>query len=247
MPDNVSTALRAVTQPTVRQGIISEIKRYIINNNVKAGQRLPSINRMAAQMHVSMSALREALYILDTHGMLSIVNGKGVYVINPEMARLDVDDTDADNPEYLIDVINVRWLLETEVVRQVVRRATDKQLDMLGELVDKLMERYNAGLDDRDEDKAFHLALYSITNNNALASTLSVVIRSFVIVWEYPMGLNRPFYDTAPEHAELYHAIRARNEALAVSICERTRLHMVSTIKEAASTLGVLPSNKIGT
>ena len=60
--------------------IISYIENYIEENNLKAGDRLPSQAELLEMMGVSRTALREAIKTLEAKNVLEVKNGKGVYV-----------------------------------------------------------------------------------------------------------------------------------------------------------------------
>jgi len=222
---------RQLRRETVQETIIAELRRYISDHRVKAGDRLPPLSVMAAGMSVSQAALREALHRLDALGALNIVNGRGVFLVNPELVRMAGERDPREDPALLADLVELRWLLETEAVRQIIKRATDEQIEGVGLLLKKLMDRYEAGQSDHKEDKAFHMGLYGITNNQALLQVLSVVLRTFSIMWQYPLGMERPFYDTAIRHEALYNAIKSRDESLAVEICRATCDDMLASIQ----------------
>lgn len=69
----------------VAQEIVSEISR----SGMKPGDRLPSEVQMAQERGVSRASLREALRILEVHGLITIRTGPGG---GPELAQLNARD-----------------------------------------------------------------------------------------------------------------------------------------------------------
>ena len=69
-----------IQRMSLQYEIISYIKNYIQEHNLKAGERLPSQAEMLEMMGVSRTALREAIKTLEAKDVLEVKNGKGVYV-----------------------------------------------------------------------------------------------------------------------------------------------------------------------
>ncbi len=60
--------------------IAEQIEEAILNKKFAPGSRLPSEAELCKQFGVSRTSVREALQILNTHGMISIEKGKGIFV-----------------------------------------------------------------------------------------------------------------------------------------------------------------------
>ena len=60
------------------------VKKWIVNNEVSMGEKIPSENELAAQFKVSRLTVRQALSQLIQEGFLESRRGDGTYVTNNE-------------------------------------------------------------------------------------------------------------------------------------------------------------------
>ncbi|MFE5594778.1 GntR family transcriptional regulator [Streptomyces sp. NPDC056549] len=73
--------------PSLRDTIADDLRTRIATGHLKAGARLPSEPRLAAQYKVSTPTLRNALALLQTEGLIEKIHGKGNFVRHP-LSRL---------------------------------------------------------------------------------------------------------------------------------------------------------------
>lgn len=62
--------------------IVNQIKKEIMNKNLKADDLLPSIRALATDLKVSVITTKRAYMELETQGFIQTVAGKGTYVTN---------------------------------------------------------------------------------------------------------------------------------------------------------------------
>ena len=62
--------------------IANQIKKEIMNKNLKADDLLPSIRALATDLKVSVITTKRAYMELETQGFIQTVAGKGTYVTN---------------------------------------------------------------------------------------------------------------------------------------------------------------------
>ena len=161
-------------------------------------------------MGVSRTSLREAMKTLEARGVLEARNGKGIYVSegkdNAFLTLLDF----TQEKEQLLDALEVRKLLEREILRMVIHKATAEEIDELGEITKVLMDKYHQRVQQTAEDKKFHYTIYRLSHNKVmyqLILSLSSVMDKF---WEFPLNMEDPFLESLPLHEELYIAIREK-------------------------------------
>ena len=73
--------------------------------------------------------------------------------------------------ERLLEALEVRKILEREILRMLIHTITDEELKELGEIKDILMSKYRRGLQQTAEDKKFH---YTISVSYTHLLSLSV-------------------------------------------------------------------------
>lgn len=111
-----------------RMEIVSFIKRYIVDNNLDAGDKILSENKLASLFKTNRNTVRSALISLKIRGILYSQKGKGFFVAEkPSKFLIQYDTTlglsetlNKSNMEYSISLLHV-----------VKRKATDKELHYL--------------------------------------------------------------------------------------------------------------------
>ncbi len=80
-------------QPIYRQ-VIEQIRRQILAGQVRAGEQLPSVRELAAQLHVNPMTVSKAYSLLEMEGLLERRRGVGLFVAG--LARDKTSRTRAD-------------------------------------------------------------------------------------------------------------------------------------------------------
>ena len=73
------TVSNSTNEPIYEQ-IANQIKRQIINQQLKPGEALPSIRKLAADLHISVITTKRAYDELEKEGFIVTVIGKGCFV-----------------------------------------------------------------------------------------------------------------------------------------------------------------------
>jgi len=73
------TVSNSAHEPIYEQ-IASQIKKLIINQQLKPGEGLPSIRKLAADLHISVITTKRAYDELEKEGFIETVIGKGCFV-----------------------------------------------------------------------------------------------------------------------------------------------------------------------
>lgn len=210
-----------IQRTSLQSEIIRYIQNYIQENDLKPGDRLPSQEKLIEMMGVSRTSLREAMKTLEARNVLEARNGKGIYVGSQEVNTfLNLIDF-AREKELLLDTLEVRKILEREILRMVIRSATEEELLELGVITRVLMDKFRRGVQQTAEDKKFHYTIYRLSHNQVmyqLILSLSSVMDKF---WEFPLNMEDPFLGSLPLHEELYKAICGKNVKKAQAINEK--------------------------
>ncbi|MBT2442675.1 FadR family transcriptional regulator [Streptomyces sp. ISL-36] len=155
---------RPARQSRTHELVLESIERQVLAGELKAGDRLPPERELAPALGVSRSALREALRVMETIGVLVANVGRGPdagarIVRNPDDALGRVLRLHLALGSYGVeDVLEARVVLERSSVEAAARRAShagrDRDLDRrLGQDLDRDLGR-RLGQDlDRDLDR----------------------------------------------------------------------------------------------
>ena len=200
----VSRMNSKIQRTSLQSEIIRYIQNYIQENGLKPGDRLPSQEKLIEMMGVSRTSLREAMKTLEARNVLEAKNGKGIYVGSQEVNNLLRLIDFAKEKELLLDTLEVRKILEREILRMVIHSVTQEELEELGAITRVLMAKFRRGEQQTAEDKKFHY-------------TIGVMDK----FWEFPLNMEDPFLESLPLHEELYNAICEKNVKKAQTINER--------------------------
>jgi GntR family transcriptional regulator, transcriptional repressor for pyruvate dehydrogenase complex len=200
---------------------IATIRSMIQSGELPPGTRLPPEPQLAAQMGLSRSGVREAVKVLESARVLDVRRGDGTYVTSlaPHLlleglgvaVELLRDDT-------LLEVMEVRRLLEPMATGLAAVRMREEDLDTLG----KILEDMRNAWDDAElliqYDMAFHRTVIAATGNETLTSLLEGLSGRTVRarVWRGLIEGNAS-HITLAEHEAIYHALRAGDQLLAQS------------------------------
>lgn len=198
---------------------ITKIRGMIQSGELPPGARLPTEQQLSTQMGLSRSGVREAVKVLESAGVLDVRRGDGTYVTSLaprllleglgfaiEMLR---DDT-------LLEVMEVRRMLEPVATSLAAVRMSDSELDELG----KILEDMRGAADDAERlieyDAAFHRTVIAATGNETLTSLLDGLSGQTLRarVWRGLIEGNSA-HITLSEHEAIYRALRRRDQLLA--------------------------------
>jgi GntR family transcriptional repressor for pyruvate dehydrogenase complex len=218
-----ASALRAgregETPVALTDEAITKIRGMIQSGELPPGARLPPEHQLAAQIGLSRSGVREAVKVLESARVLDVRRGDGTYVTSlaPRLlleglgvaVELLQDDT-------LLEVMEVRRMLEPVATGMAALRMSDEHLDELGHILDDM----RTATDDAEQliqyDTAFHRTVIAATGNETLTSLLdglsSRTLRARV--WRGLIEGNAAHL-TLNEHETIYLALRARDQLLA--------------------------------
>jgi GntR family transcriptional regulator, transcriptional repressor for pyruvate dehydrogenase complex len=82
------TSLPRIRQPRVAEIVASRLRDEILSGRIKEGDVLPSQDSLLAEFGVSPPALREAIHLLETEGLISVRRGNmGGAIVHPPSAE----------------------------------------------------------------------------------------------------------------------------------------------------------------
>ena len=176
-PDKSRPPLKALKRKQMLYQVVQdEVKSYIIEHSLKAGDPLPAETELAQQLNVSRNSVREAVKALEALGILEARHGTGLFVRDFSF------DPILDNLAYgimfdlkpLIDVLEVRFHLEYSMVEKVIQKVSPEQIQRLGDALDQMQAAAEQGYYSAEADRAFHRHLYDHINNYVLWRILDI-------------------------------------------------------------------------
>ena len=140
----------------LREVVFLRLRRAILQGEMEPGERLMEI-RLAQQLGVSRTPVRDAIHKLVEDGLVSIV---------PRCGAIVAGITDKD----MRDVLEVRITLEKLAVSLCAERITADGVEKLKEANERFRKTVASGelIKIAEADVAFHDIIYSITDNKRL-------------------------------------------------------------------------------
>ena len=155
---------------SVKEKIYKAIKRRIINIELKPGEIL-SDRKLAEELHVSRTPVRDALNLLQKENYVTQQAGRGFFV--KEISLKDIED-----------MYHVREALEVSALKLTAVNHSQSDLDKIEKLSikhEKIIQNYKPKgkfLEDAD----FHKALAGISNNSHLMEILESIFERIQIL-----------------------------------------------------------------
>lgn len=222
-----------IKRVSLQSEIIEFIKNYVEEKNLRSGDKLPSQNELIEMLGVSRTSLREAIKTLEAKNFLQVVNGKGIFLKNASSDILYTQIEFKKEKESILELLEVRRILEREIMSLVIKNATEEELDKIEKILNIVMEKYNKGEKQNKEDKEFHLAIYKFCHNKIMYQLILSIEDMLSKLWDFPLGLEDPFIDTIPLHRDLFNCIRKRDVKKAQAVNDKILHMMCDEVKNA--------------
>jgi DNA-binding GntR family transcriptional regulator len=185
---------------TLRNRIVEVIRQAITSGDLNPGDRIVEL-RLAKQLGVGNTAVREALFELERAGLVTRIPNKGSFI-----TKTTLEDAQ--------QIFSVRKVLEALAVDLASEHMSPPYLDMLQGLVDAMRSAAEANDFERfyQNDIEFHRTLWQLSQNRYLAAsleTLVVPLFAFFLIrtrLDYKVDL----LGSAERHQQLLESIRSR-------------------------------------
>jgi DNA-binding FadR family transcriptional regulator len=204
---------------SVTDQAIVKIRDLITSGRINPGDRLPPEQDLATLLGISRSSLREAVKALSQAKVLDVRRGDGTYVtsLEPRLLLSGLSFViDLMEDRTLVEIFEVRKLLEPAATAVAAQRITEDQLTGLSDSLTAMREAHDPEeLVIRDMD--FHGKIAEATGNASLCSILEAISTRALRarIWRASMvGLKSM---TLSQHGLIIDALYERDPALARS------------------------------
>jgi GntR family transcriptional repressor for pyruvate dehydrogenase complex len=161
--------LQEIKKTRVSEDIVAQLKGLIAEGKLHSGDQLPSERDLSEQFKVSRASVREAIRALESLGLLEARQGHGTYVATSVEALVQpLAHAIAREENALLDLFEVRRLLEPQLAALAAARADAAELDELEDLLGKQAQQVAEGGTGAELDTAFHSALARAAKNTLL-------------------------------------------------------------------------------
>lgn len=151
--------------------------KYIKDNNLSIGDKLPTEKTMKEMFNVGRSTLRESISRLVTRDVLETIQGSGTYVKNqipPDQDPLGTRFFE-DKLKLGLDFIAVRLMLEPSIAALTATNATKEQKEDILRICDKIENTINNKEDHAECDKEFHETIARYSKNKVIENLIPLI------------------------------------------------------------------------
>ncbi|MHC8497169.1 MAG: FadR/GntR family transcriptional regulator [Actinomycetes bacterium] len=204
---------------SVTDAAIVKIRDLISEGQMAPGERLPPEQELASMLGISRSSLREAVKALSQAKVLDVRRGDGTYVtsLEPELLLSGMSFVvDLMQDSTLVEVFEVRKLLEPAATALAAQRITDDQVASLRESLATMRSAH-----DPEElvlsDIQFHSQITAATGNSSLCSILAAISTRALRARIWRASLSGVKTMTLAQHSLILDALADRDSVLARS------------------------------
>jgi DNA-binding GntR family transcriptional regulator len=225
------SGVQKIQRGPLREQVRIQIKQLILTNRLRPGQPI-IIDRLASELGVSHTPVREALAMLEHDGLV-ITRPYGT----PQVAEITSDD--------VRDAWEMRLLLEGWAVRKATHRLSEDDFDRIEESLARARQDAELSVYDThlESDITMHDMILQTADNKLfhrlarLVGDQSIRIRSLVEA----IASVEEVLTIVDEHFAILEVLRARDQELAH---ERLVAHLQSGMERTLVALGKMKENE---
>lgn len=212
--------MKPIAVRNLHNQVIQQLGQLIVSGALAPGDGLPREELLAAQMHVSRTALREAMKVLSAKGLIESRQKTGTRV----REKIHWNQLDADvlawrcasmpTEDFVEKLAEMREIIEPAAAAAAARRRTPEQLASIEQAYAAMAAA--PGLDAwAQADLAFHQGVLHATNNELMASLFSVIETALGTYFLLSARTAANFKYSLPHHLQVFDAIRRRQPEVA--------------------------------
>lgn len=224
---------RITLSDALSQGILALMR----DENLQAGDRLPSVRELSDRFQVAVPTLREAIRRLEAFGVVEVRHGAGIFVraSHPPLMLANPHARSIDR-KVILDLIDTRILFEPWCASVAAHDPAGPGVVLLG----GILADAELALD-RDDDLRlqaanmnFHRGVAACSGNAVIAQVMSLLTEIYSSEQSVMLVVSNQRRADHAEHRAIYDAIRSGDAALAR---ERMQIHLESVRSTVATRL----------
>ncbi len=208
--------IQPVEKKTVVDSIVEQIRKLIIDGELKAGDKLDSERMLAEKFHVGRPSIRESLKVLTSLGIVEKQND-GNYISTNVLESLH-DPLLFHfllNKENFKDLFEARKILELEIVKLAINNINSEQLVQMKKNLIRTKKNISKPRTFTECDVEFHILIAEAADNYVLLTFLDT-IRNLLKQSTIKLLSNDKMTRIALEyHQKIYNAITEKDKEAA--------------------------------
>lgn len=209
--------MEKLTKKAASLALQEKIKDMIIARKLKSGDLMPTENELIDLFGVSRSSLREAIKSLEALHILDIHHGIGTFVGSSSLvpmirgltfyAQLHLQDSFKS----IIDILDVREILQYGFAPMVLPKITDQQIRQLQQYAKQIEGNALKDVFSPIEEKKIHLLIYQSVQNHLLTQYLDAFWQIYEKLENELPPIRLSPTEIALQYRELVDAVEARD------------------------------------
>jgi GntR family transcriptional repressor for pyruvate dehydrogenase complex len=220
---------------TQAKDLTERIQQYIVERNMRPGERLPSERSLSEQLAASRSSVREALRQLEALGIVEKQPRSGTYVRAVSVNALApiANGWRALSSESVHQIFEMRMLFEPGCASLAAVRAAEDDLMSLRKTIQAMeaAANHNDAAAFQQADAAFHQAITRATRNPHLIHLIQGVMNALRQSIEFSLHVPGQMERALAGHRQILVAIEHRQTEWAAAAMEthlRDAWHYIS-------------------
>lgn len=213
--------MQKVERITADVVVAERLKKWIIDNDLKPGDRLPTEQQLSEELGVARHTIREGIKRLSQLSIVESRTGAGLF-----MSEISFNNF-AEYMQFLLhtnyismsDLSGVRICLECNVVELAALSADDEHIKMLSDVLEEMSvlvtdpSRFDEYV---KADISYHIILADATGNHLLKGIISALK---AVLFERMSALSvETIEDSYKTHIEIFDAVKAHDPERAVKL-----------------------------
>ena len=211
-----------IKHPKVRWQVIEHLLHRVLSQSLKVGEQLPATQELCETLNVSRTAVREAISVLVSKGLVASKPGEGSTVLplsswmllDPEvLCWLRESDMAISIIEHLVEI---RLIIEPEAAALASIRGSMEQFMAMGEALGRMSAGESLRTPESTQgDIDFHNIILESSGNIFLSRLRDLCMVSVELIVRLTFEKVVSVSASIENHRRLYEAIRVRKPELA--------------------------------
>jgi GntR family transcriptional repressor for pyruvate dehydrogenase complex len=210
--------LEPLSRDTLTKQATETLRRFILTEDLKPNDQLPSERELSESLSVSRNIVREALSVLVAEGLIVKQPGRGIFVTNFDREAVAPQiavsfDYNGRSPAALSEA---RAAVELGAISLIARRITGEELQRLKAINASLEENRRMRRSTIKDDIEFHKLLLQSSHNPVLIELIPLLVEYFRLAVLYqPSAIFHNPERVISEHGKIIDALQSRDPAAA--------------------------------
>ncbi|MCZ6671929.1 MAG: FadR/GntR family transcriptional regulator [Verrucomicrobia bacterium] len=241
----MTRALKNISGPRLCDEVVSQLEQQILSGDFQQGDKLPSESILSEQAGVSRRAIRDALKILETKGLIEVRKGSGAFVARNDydfylnLLIENVSSYLSNARATVANVLQFRVLIEGSAVEALAMKHNPVTISALNENLSRqrdALKNKDIGAYNKTHWK-FHAALVEGLDNpiiNMLYQQVALLIRDRMMLKSRDFSVME---NSVQEHSSIIEKIEAGDS-------HGSRQALIRHFDRALANLSNIPDDK---